>query len=100
MHVTLCPPAEPSHRAPSFDLAQFGGDKRRSVVNLTYEDREGMHNTRIPDPRLGRRLPTPAFALSDELLQEAVVRYCEQRFLVKDRSGNLKERCNRANDAP
>jgi hypothetical protein len=58
-----------------------------------------MHNVRCPDPRKGRRLPTPAFALSDELLQEAVVRYCEQRFLVQDRSGSLKERMQRCNEA-
>jgi hypothetical protein len=99
VNVTLIPPAEPKHSAPSFDLSQFAGDKKHPAVSLTYADREGMHNIRTPDPRKGRRLPTPAFALSDELLQEAVVRYCEHRFLVKDRSGSLKERMQRCSEA-
>src|SRR5882724_2065070 len=99
MHVTLCPASELNHSAPSFDLSQFGGSRKRPAKNLTYADLSSMHTVRQSDPRKGRRLPVPAWALSDSGLQEAVVRYCEQRFLLKDRTGSLKERMARVSEA-
>src|SRR5436309_3827859 len=98
MRVTLCPASEPNHRSPSFDLSQFGGSRKRPA-NLTYADLSSMHTVRPSDPRKGRRLPVPDWALSDETLREAVVRYCEQRFLMKDRTGSLQERMQRVSEA-
>jgi len=41
----------------------------------------------------------PAWALSDEKLREVLVLYLEQRFRVKDCSGDLKTRLQRCREA-
>jgi DNA-directed RNA polymerase specialized sigma24 family protein len=101
MRVTLCPPAEKTNRSPAFDRYAF--ENRRTRLNpetgLDFAGMERLHTLRIPDARKGRRLAVPAWALSDPKLAEVCVLYLEQRFQVKDCSGDLKARLQRCREA-
>jgi len=100
MRVTICPPSPPAHNS-SFDRHAF--ENRRARLNpesrLDFAGLEKLHTLRVPDARLGRKLAVPAWALSDSKLAEVLVLYLEQRFQVKDSSGDLKARLQRCREA-
>ncbi len=101
MRVTFCPPAEQTNRSPAFDRHAFENRRSRftAETGIDFSNLQHLHLRRVPDLRKGRRLAVPAWALSDSKLAEVLVLYLEQRFRVKDCTGDLKARLQRCREA-
>jgi hypothetical protein len=85
---------------PSFDRYQFDGTRRREYpasakYRLSFQDYSAMQ-TQQHKQSGERRLPTPAWALSDKLLAEIIVLFMEKRLYIRDPQGSLIERRERA----
>jgi hypothetical protein len=81
-----------------FDPWQFSGIRAYPVSptsGITYSDYGRMHCEQHDNSR-ERRLPTPLFALNDEILRELLVVYMEGRVGIHDPHGTLIERKERA----
>jgi predicted transcriptional regulator len=64
---------------------------------ISYTDLQDMHVKRVRRPL--RRLPTPEWAMRDDLLCEVLVSYLEQRFHIRRKDGSPSERLERCRAA-
>lgn len=83
---------------PQFDNHQF--DRRAKAVTaeteISFQDFGSMHVTkRTQGFGGGRRLPSPTWAASDQQVREVVLRYGEDRYSIKDHSGDPATRMAR-----
>jgi hypothetical protein len=79
---------------PQYDAHQFQNHGRfLKNSGLSFNDFERMHVQRAGDTQPERRLPTPEWALRDELTQLVLVVYLEERFYTtRHRTGTLLQR--------
>ncbi|HEX3987986.1 MAG TPA: hypothetical protein VHZ30_01065, partial [Verrucomicrobiae bacterium] len=95
----------------SFDAHQFDGQRAKPVhadyvggsewesTGIDFNDYKRMSLQRRKVQH-ERRLPTPAWALDDSLLQSVLVRYLERRaLLLRIGTGDYKQRLTRAREA-
>ncbi|HWZ97274.1 MAG TPA: hypothetical protein VN025_05890 [Candidatus Dormibacteraeota bacterium] len=61
---------------------------------LSFQDFGGMHVVHKKQSQV-RKLPTPDWALNDNLLRQVVLRFAEDRFFIKDHTGTDQERMAR-----
>ena len=81
-----------------FDKHQFAGKRAYAVsadTGIDFSDYTRM-STFTHKQAGERRLPTPEWALNDELLRDVLVRYMEARADIKQGTGSLAERLQRA----
>jgi len=98
--VTWLPPQQQTRSAPRFDRTQFDSQSRSlKGRGVDYADLQHLSVLRVADLRNGRRLEAPAWAMRDELLRGVVVRCLENRFMLRNRQGTLRERLDRCRAA-
>ena len=73
----------------------YGAD-RFTQGGLTFTDFQSTHFLHCGDRRPGRKRPTPAWALSDTMTREVLLAYMEARLCIRDNSGTLFDRLDRA----
>ena len=56
-------------------------------TEIAFSDASAFHFTRGLSPKLGRKTPTPEWALSDEKLRQVVIAYLEVRFYIWPQPG-------------
>lgn len=89
--VVWCTPRD-SQNGLKFDFHQFY-DRARFKAPLAYSDLQAMNVKRVGDKKPMRRLETPEWSRSDELVREVIVAYLEGRsFQTGKGKGSLLER--------
>ncbi len=82
---------------PKFDQNAFQFKRAKAVskkTGIAFSDFGAMHIERRKVQQ-ERRLPAPAWAMSDVSLREVVLRYCEDRLYIRNHSGTDAERMAR-----